>query len=109
MGRAPCGEDRCWLGVPAGVSSVAPRCSLDCSTAAVRTDTTSGAPAEEDEEMGGEPSQRSKNICELTKCESSQHNNLMTLSKLSSSKWVHLFIETQHFPHEHLVTEETVF
>lgn len=59
VGRAPCGEDRCWLGVPAGVSSVALRCSLDCSTAAVRTDMTSGAPAEEDEEMGGEPSQRS--------------------------------------------------
>lgn len=103
MGRAPCGEDRCRLGVPAGVSSVASRCSLDCSTAAVRTDTTSGAPAEEDEEMGGEPSQeflfRTVHNISL----------LMTLSKVSRSKWVNLFTETQHFPHEHLATEETVF
>lgn len=69
--RAPCGEDRCWSGVPAGTSSVAPPCSLDCSTVALHTGKNSGAPAE-DEVTEDETIAR---LHEDSVCAESQHSD----------------------------------
>lgn len=44
---SPRGNDKRWSGVPAGISSAAPSCSLHWCTAAAHTDIDSSVPAKD--------------------------------------------------------------